>query len=171
MEVRRGLAEHDALYLPAMKSPRWLLLLPLMGCSLPAPYAPVRGVHPCRRRGSTYWVRSGPRGINARTSPLILTSADNRFYEVYVDEETRSYEDAIFTREPIYSRDLLSGRKKLLWEEAQGDCVGEILPHRESTGPPARSGRGWQRRRERRGERRSRRFSLSSDRTSSTIAI
>lgn len=99
-----------------MKSPRWLLLLPLMGCSLPAP-TPPSAEFLLADAGSTYWVRSGPRGINARTSPLILTSADNRFYEVYVDEETRSYEDAIFTREPIYSRDLLTGRKKLLWQE------------------------------------------------------
>jgi hypothetical protein len=66
---------------------------------------------------STYWVSSASGGIDARSSPLILTSADNRFYEVYVDEETRSYEDAIFSREPIYSRDLLSGRRKLLWDE------------------------------------------------------
>ena len=99
-----------------MKSPRWLLLLPLMGCSLPAP-SPPSAEFILADAGSTYWVRSGPRGINARTSPLILTSADNRFYEVYVDEETRSYDDAIFTREPIYSRDLLTGRKKLLWQE------------------------------------------------------
>jgi hypothetical protein len=99
-----------------MKSPRWLLLLPLMGCSLPAP-TPPSAEFILADAGSTYWVRSGPRGINARTSPLILTSADNRFYEVYVDEETRSYDDAIFTREPIYSRDVLTGRKKLLWQE------------------------------------------------------
>jgi hypothetical protein len=50
---------------------------------------------------------------------MILTSADSRFYEVYVEEVTRSYEDAIFTREPIYSRDLLSGRKRLLYEDAK----------------------------------------------------
>ena len=66
---------------------------------------------------STYWVRSGPKGINARTSPLILTSADSRFYEVYVEQVTRSYEDAIFTREPIYRRDLLTGRKKIIYED------------------------------------------------------
>jgi hypothetical protein len=67
--------------------------------------------------GSTYWVSSGPKGIDARNSPLILTSADNRFYEVYVDEESRSYDDAIFSREPIYCRDLLTGTRKLLWDE------------------------------------------------------
>jgi len=58
--------------------------------------------------------------VSSRTSPLILTAADSRFYEVYVEEITRSYEDAIFTREPIYSRDLLTGRKKILFEDNKG---------------------------------------------------
>jgi hypothetical protein len=100
-----------------MKYPRWLILLPVVGCSLPDP-TPPSAEFLLADAGSTYWVRSGPRGISARTSPLILTSANNRFYEVYVGEVTRSYDDALFTREPIYSRDLLSGREKLLWEEA-----------------------------------------------------
>ena len=101
-----------------MKYPRWLILLPVFGCSLPDP-TPPSAEFLVADAGSTYWVRSGPRGISARTSPLILTSANNRFYEVYVGEVTRSYEDALFTREPIYSRDLLSGREKLLWEDAK----------------------------------------------------
>jgi len=101
-----------------MKYTRWLVFLPLLGCSLPVP-APPSAEFLVADAGSTYWVRSGPRGVSARTSPLILTSADNRFYEVYVDEVTRSYDDAIFTREPIYCRDLLTGRKKLLWEESR----------------------------------------------------
>jgi hypothetical protein len=102
-----------------MKYPRWLVFLPLtLGCSLPSPTPPAAEFL-VADAGATYWVRSGPRGVTARTSPLILTSADNRFYEVYVGEETRSYEDAIFSREPIYSRDLLTGRKKLLWEESK----------------------------------------------------
>ena len=99
-----------------MKYPRWLILLPLVGCALPDP-TPPSAEFLLADAGSTYWVRSGPRGISARTSPLILTTANNRFYEVYVGEVTRSYDDALFTREPIYSRDLLSGREKLLWEE------------------------------------------------------
>ena len=102
-----------------MKYPRWLVFLPLtLGCSLPSPTPPTAEFL-VADAGATYWVRSGPQGVTARTSPLILTSADNRFYEVYVGEVTRSYEDAIFSREPIYSRDLLSGRKKLLWEESK----------------------------------------------------
>ena len=101
-----------------MKYPRWLILLPLVGCSLPAP-TPPSAEFLLADAGSTYWVRSGPRGISARTSPLILTSANGRFYEVYVGEVTRSYDDALFTREPIYSRDLLTRRERLLWEEAR----------------------------------------------------
>lgn len=99
-----------------MKYPCWLIVLPLAGCSLPSPTPPAAEFL-LADAGSTYWVRSGPRGIDARTSPLILTRANNRFYEVYAGEVTRSYEDALFSREPIYSRDLLSGRETLLWEE------------------------------------------------------
>lgn len=101
-----------------MKYPAWLAFLPLTGCSLPAPNPPSAEFL-VADAASTYWVRSTPRGISARQSPLILTRADNRFYEVYVGEETRSYEDAFFSREPIYSRDLATGHEKLLWEEAK----------------------------------------------------
>lgn len=93
-------------------------LLPLAACSLPAPKPPAAEFL-VADASSTYWVRSGHRGITARHSPLILTNADNRFYEVYVGEVTRSYEDAIFTREPIYSRDLLTGRSRLIYEDKQ----------------------------------------------------
>lgn len=101
-----------------MRFSSWLLLVPLTACSLPAPQPPAAEFL-VADASSTYWVRSGHRGITARHAPLILTNADNRFYEVYVGEVTRSYEDAIFTREPIYSRDLLTGRSRLLYEDRQ----------------------------------------------------
>ena len=101
-----------------MRYPLLLLLIPLAGCSLPAPKPPAAEFL-VADGSSTYWVRSGPKGISSRTSPLILTAADSRFYEVYVEEVTRSYEDAIFSREPIYSRDLLTGRKKILYEDSK----------------------------------------------------
>lgn len=67
---------------------------------------------------STYWVRSGPRGITARVSPLILTSADDRFYQVYVGESTRMYEDAVFVTEPVFKRDLVTGDSTLLLDDS-----------------------------------------------------
>jgi len=101
-----------------MRFSSWVLILPLSACSLPEPKPPAAEFL-VADASSTYWVRSGQRGITARHSPLILTNADNRFYEVYVGEVTRSYEDAIFTREPIYSRDLLTGRSRLIYEDKQ----------------------------------------------------
>jgi hypothetical protein len=100
-----------------MRSPVWLALLPLLGCSFPEP-APPDAEFLVADAGSTYWVRSGPHGISAQSSPIILTSADDRFYEVYVDDVTRSYEDALFTAEPIYSRELLTGKRRLLLQES-----------------------------------------------------
>lgn len=101
-----------------MKYPAWLVFLPLVSCSLPAP-APPSAEFLVADAASTWWVHSGPRGISARQSPLILTRANERFYEVYVGEETRSYEDAFFSSEPIYTRDLLTGKEKLLWDDAK----------------------------------------------------
>jgi hypothetical protein len=69
--------------------------------------------------GSTYWVTSGPTGIHARVSPLILTRAGGRYYQVFVSEQTRSYQDAVFSAEPIYRRDLVTGDTTLLWEDAK----------------------------------------------------
>lgn len=101
-----------------MRSSGLLLILPLFGCSLPAPEPPLAEFL-VADASTTYWVKSGPRGISARTSPLILTNADDRFYEVYVGEVTRSYEDAIFIREPIYRRDLLSGDSRIMFEDTR----------------------------------------------------
>lgn len=101
-----------------MRYPVWLFLIPPSACSLPAP-KPPSAEFLVADANTTYWVRSGPRGISARTSPLILTSTGNRFYEVYIDDVTRSYDDAFFAREPIYSRDLLTGQRKLLYEETR----------------------------------------------------
>jgi hypothetical protein len=115
-EISEGWAAHDALYLPPMRYPWLLVLASAAGCSLPAPKPPVAEFL-VADGSSTYWVKSGPAGISSRTSPLILTSADSRFYEVYVEEVTRSYDDAVFSREPIYSRDLLSGKKRILYED------------------------------------------------------
>jgi hypothetical protein len=101
-----------------MRSSLLLVLIPLMGCSLPAPEPPAAEFL-VADGSTTYWVKSSRHGISARTSPLILTHADNKFYELYVGEVTRSYEDAIFIREPIYRRDLLSGDSKVLFEDAR----------------------------------------------------
>jgi hypothetical protein len=99
-----------------MRTLPWLLILPLAGCSLPEPKPPAAEFL-VADGGSTYWVKSGPSGIHARVSPLILTRAGGRFYEVFVGESSRSYENALFSGEPIYRRDLVTGESTLLWQD------------------------------------------------------
>jgi hypothetical protein len=104
-----------------MRIRSWLGILPLVGCSLPAPQPPSAEFL-VADASSTYWVKSGPTGIHARVSPLILTRAGGRYYEVFVGENTRSYEDAVFTAEPIYRRDLITGDSTLLWHDPRIDA-------------------------------------------------
>lgn len=100
-----------------MRSLRLLILIPLIGCSLRAPEPPVAEFL-VADGSATYWVESGPKGITARVSPLILTTANDRFYQVYVGESARSYSDAVFITEPLFRRDLVTGDSILLLEDS-----------------------------------------------------
>ena len=100
-----------------MRSLRLLFLIPVIGCSLPAPEPPVAEFL-VADGSATYWVQSGPRGITARVSPLILTTANDRFYQVFVGESARSYSDAVFITEPMFRRDLVTGDSTLLLEDS-----------------------------------------------------
>src|SRR5215210_196003 len=99
-----------------MRNLGWLILVPLAGCSLPEPRPPAAEFL-VADGSSTYWVTSGAAGIHARVSPLILTRAGDKYYEVFVGESTRSYQDAIFSAEPIYRRDLVTGDTTVLWQD------------------------------------------------------
>jgi hypothetical protein len=101
-----------------MRNYSWLVVIPLLGCSLPKP-RPPSAEFLVADGSSTYWVKSGPAGIHARVSPLILTRAEGRYYEVFVGETTRSYRDAVFSAEPIYRRDLITGDSTLLWQDSK----------------------------------------------------
>jgi len=117
-----------------MRSLRLLFLIPLIGCSLPAPEPPVAEFL-VADGSATYWVQSGPRGITARISPLILTTANDRFYQVYVGESARSYSDAVFITEPLFRRDLVTGDSTLLLEDS---VVGKWEKHYLALSPGAR---------------------------------
>lgn len=88
----------------------------VLGCSLPAPVPPPAEFL-VSASDATYWVQSGTRGFHIRRSPLILARTAGRFYEVYVEEVDRSYEDALFTGERVYRRDLGTGDSTLIFED------------------------------------------------------
>lgn len=101
-----------------MRNHLWIVVIPFLGCSLPVP-KPPSAEFLVADGGSTYWVASGPAGIHARVSPLILARAGGRYYEVFVGESTRAYEDAVFSGESIYRRDLMTGDSTVLWEDTK----------------------------------------------------
>lgn len=58
---------------------------------------------------STYWVNSQAAGIRMRGSPMVLARLDGRFLELYVVDDDRSFENALFVGQRLYQRDLVSG--------------------------------------------------------------
>jgi hypothetical protein len=66
---------------------------------------------------SSYWVTSAGGSVNVRGAPLELARVDGRFYEIYVADDDRSYEDAVLVGQRIYRRDLIRGDSALVYED------------------------------------------------------
>lgn len=66
---------------------------------------------------STYWVRPVGERLRLRGSPLLLARFDGRFHEVYVTDDDRSYEDAVFVGQRLWRRDLVRGDSVLVFED------------------------------------------------------
>ena len=58
---------------------------------------------------STYWVRVSGSNVRMRGSPMVLARLDGRFRELYVVDDDRSFEDALFVGQTLYQRDIISG--------------------------------------------------------------
>jgi hypothetical protein len=66
---------------------------------------------------SSFWVTSEGGSIHFRGAPLELARVDGRFYELYVADDDRSYEDAVLIGQRIFRRDLVTGDSLLLYED------------------------------------------------------
>ncbi|MDB4881544.1 MAG: hypothetical protein JWL95_310 [Gemmatimonadetes bacterium] len=71
---------------------------------------------------SAFWVTSGAAGLRVRGAPLELARVNGRFYEIYVADDDRSFEDAELVGQRIYRRDLITGDSLLIYEDT-------IVPH------------------------------------------
>jgi hypothetical protein len=71
---------------------------------------------------SAFWVTSAAGSVHVRGAPLELARVNGRFYEVYVADDDRSFEDAELVGQRIYRRDLVSGDSLLVFEDT-------IVPH------------------------------------------
>ena len=66
---------------------------------------------------STFWVTSGRQGLRIRAVPMTLATYDGRFHEVFVADLDRSFDDAVFTGERVYVRDLQSNDSTLVYDD------------------------------------------------------
>lgn len=58
---------------------------------------------------STYWIRTDGSDATLRGSPMVLARLDGRFRELYVVDDDRSFENALFVGQRLYQRDLVTG--------------------------------------------------------------
>ena len=66
---------------------------------------------------STFWVHSGAHGVRVQAVPMTLTRFRGRFHEVFIADVDRSFDEAIFTGERVYVRDLESNDSTLVYDD------------------------------------------------------
>ena len=71
---------------------------------------------------STFWVTADAHGIRMRGAPLVLARVNDRFSELYVADDDRSYYDAVFVGQRLFRRELISGDSAELL--ADGEVAG-----------------------------------------------
>ncbi len=88
---------------------------------------------------STYWVHADTGGIKLRAAPLRLAQVDGRFVELYVADDDRSFEDAVFVSQRVYARDLITGDSTVIWRESRvlsaAVAWGQLHPDAVPLGP------------------------------------
>ena len=67
---------------------------------------------------STFWIRADSSGIRLRAAPLRLAQVGGRFVELYVADDDRSFQDAVFVTQRVYARDLLRGDSVVIWRDS-----------------------------------------------------
>jgi hypothetical protein len=108
----------------------------VLACSRPsADVTPPSAEFIVATADSTFWVRSGEGGIHVRAVPMTLARYGGRFHEVYVADLDRSFEDAVFTGERVYVRDLARGDSALVYDDTM---VVRLAQHYARLHPDAR---------------------------------
>ena len=84
---------------------------------------------------STYWVENRGPGIKIRGSPMVLARLDNRFLELYVVDDDRSFENALFIGQRLFQRDLITGDSAEVFRDT---IVFQLAEEYERRNPEAR---------------------------------
>lgn len=79
---------------------------------------------------STYWISSDRTGVKLRGSPMVLARLDGRFRELYVVDDDRSFENALFVGQNLYQRDLISGDSTEIFRDTLVIALAEAYERR-----------------------------------------
>jgi hypothetical protein len=69
-------------------------------------------------RDSTFWVSTNGARVRARGAPLTLARYDGRFFELYLADDDRSFQDATLVGLRLYRRDLQQGDSAVVFEDS-----------------------------------------------------
>lgn len=84
---------------------------------------------------STYWIENRGTGLKLRGSPMVIARVENRFAELYVVDEDRSYENALFVGQRLFQRDLITGDSTEIFRDTM---VPRLAEQYEARNPEAR---------------------------------
>jgi hypothetical protein len=90
---------------------------------------------------SSFWVTADGKSasVHVRGAPLRLAHYDGRFYEVYAEDDDRSYENALLVGERVYRRDLITGDSTQVFRDSLvpplADRYGAAHPDEQPLGP------------------------------------
>lgn len=83
---------------------------------------------------STFWITTKGSTVHTRGVPITLAQYGGRFYEIYLADDDRSYQDALLVGLRVYRRDLIGGDSTLVFEDS---IVPRIAREYASTHPKA----------------------------------
>jgi hypothetical protein len=84
---------------------------------------------------STYWVENRGPGLKLRGSPMVIARVENRFVELYVVDEDRSFENALYIGQRLFQRDLITGDSVEIFRDT---IVPRLAERYERRNPEAR---------------------------------
>ncbi len=110
-----------------------LLVAALAACSRSAPIPPDAEFL-VATADSTFWVRSGAHGIRIKAVPMTIAHFGGHFHEVFIADLDRSFDDAVFTGERVYVRDLQTNDSALVYDDT---AIVAIAAHHARAFPDA----------------------------------
>ncbi|MGH7638497.1 MAG: hypothetical protein ACREOK_12690 [Gemmatimonadaceae bacterium] len=84
---------------------------------------------------STYWVRMDGSGPRIRGTPMVLARLEGRFRELYVVDDDRSFENALFVGQRLFQRDILTNDSTEVFRDS---LIPSLAERYERENPDAR---------------------------------